>query len=134
MAGHVPARLTPAEGRRFGLLVGGVFSAIALLFLWRGRPTAAALAGAAGIFLVGMGALLPGHLGPVFRAWMKLALAISMVTTPIVLAILYFVVFTPAGVVMRLVGHNPLEPKPSGPGVWVRREAALRRSNLERQF
>lgn len=46
------------------------------------------------------------RLGPVERVWVALAHAISKVTTPILMGIVYFLVVTPIGLVMRLLGRN----------------------------
>jgi hypothetical protein len=56
---RVPARLSPAEGRRFGITVGLAFLALALLFWWRGHDLPRAITGvAAAAFILG-GVLLP---------------------------------------------------------------------------
>jgi hypothetical protein len=46
--------------------------------------------------------------GGVYRAWMRLALLLSRITTPLVLGIVYFLVLTPTAVVMRLMGKDPM--------------------------
>jgi len=77
----------------------------------------------------------PQSLGVVYRAWMGLARALSVVTTAITLAVMYFGVFTPLGLVMRAAGRKPLPPRVSGQSTfWSRRSDASRRSDLERQF
>ena len=95
LATGVSARLTPAEGRKFGLLVGGAFLVLAAIF-WRGsHSTLAWIAGCLGGGLVVGGALAPGRLGPVYAAWMALALAISKITTPVFMGIMFFLVSPP---------------------------------------
>ena len=81
------------------------------------------------------GALIPTRLGPVYRGWMGLALVISKVTTPIFLGVVYFLVITPSGVAMRMLGRDPLRPKRQDGTYWIRREAGpSRRSDMTRQF
>ena len=133
MAAGIPARLTPAEGRRFGLTVGGAFLVLAGLLWWRDRPTGTLLAGVLGVMLGLGGLLVPGSLGPVYRAWMRLALAISKVTTPIFLGIVYFVVLTPIGLLRRALGHRALDHELQNGGYWVVRDEP-RHSDLNRQF
>jgi hypothetical protein len=131
-AGAAPA-WTAAEGRRFGLAVGGAFLVLAGILWWRDRELARNVTAGLGALLVLAGLVVPAHLGPVHRAWMKLALAISKVTTPIFMGIIFFVVITPAGLLARLFGHRPLVHQ--GASAWfVRTEAKGRRGNLERQF
>ena len=135
MAARVRARLSRAEARKFGLGVGAVFLAMGAVFWWRDREAAAAVAGIAGAALMTAGLVRPQGLGAVYRAWMGLARAISVVTTPITVGVMYFVVFTPLGLVMRVAGRKPLPPRVTGqPTLWTKRAVASRRSDLERQF
>lgn len=129
----IPTRLTRTEGRRFGLSVGGAFVALAALLLWRGRDAWSLGASVLGAPLLISGLILPDRLGPVYRAWMKLAFAISKATTPVFMALLFFLVITPTGLVARLLGRNPLVRRGSG-NAWVLRPPGSRRSDLERQF
>jgi Saxitoxin biosynthesis operon protein SxtJ len=134
LATGVPARLTPAEGRKFGLLVGAAFLLLAAVF-WRGsHSTAAWISAVLGGGLVLGGALAPGRLGPVYRAWMALALAISKVTTPVFMGIIFFLVITPAGVLSRLVGHRPLIRRRDAGTFWESRPPAARRGDMNHQF
>ena len=127
-------RFTAADGRRFAFPVGIAFAALAGVTLWRGHlaPTYA-FGGLAGI-LVLAGAVMPSRLGPVHSAWMAFAHAISRVTTPIVLTLMYLVAIVPTGLLMRGLGRNPLDVEPGAEGYWVPREGAARRSDLNRQF
>ena len=109
MEARIPARLSPAEGRKFGLTVGIAFLVLAaLLYFWRHRETAAAVLGAIGALLVLAALVMPTRLGPLERAWMGLAKAISKVTTPVFMGVVFFVVVTPIGLVMRLFRRRPL--------------------------
>ena len=93
--------------------------------------------GALAAILAAAGLLVPSRLEPVERGWMHMAHAISKVTTPIFMAIVYFVVLTPAGWIRRTFGSNPLRHGADSGTCWVTREqrdpAALRR-RMERQF
>ena len=126
------ARLTAGEGRRFGISVGLAFLALAAVLWWRDHRTVAAGAAIAGGLLVIAGAVLPRHLGPVHSAWMRLALAISKITTPVLMAIVYFAVITPMGLIRRALGKNALVTREAGTR-WVSR-AEQPRSDLRRQF
>jgi hypothetical protein len=133
LAASGPARLTPAEGRKFGLTLAAAFAVLALTAWWRGEAHAPIVFGSlAGLFLLG-GALVPTRLGPVQRAWMGMAHGISRVTTPIFMGVVYFLVITPTGVLKRLFGSNALRAARGKPSGWVdRREHP--RGDLTRQF
>ena len=133
MEAGAAARLTAADGRKFALTLGLGFAALALVSRWRGHVIPPYVLGALGVLLVAAGILIPSHLTPLHRAWMGLAHALSRVTTPVLMAVLYFVVLTPIAVVRRAFGANPLQP-PAGDSLWVSRPRDRRRSDLERQF
>lgn len=133
MDARISAGLSQAECRRFGLVVGAAFLVLAGVLAWRGHETAAWATAVPGVLLILGGLLAPLALRPVHRAWMGLALLLSRVTTPIVMALLYFLVLTPFGLAMRLVGHNPLV-RATGDSYWVTRPPERRRSNLTRPF
>jgi hypothetical protein len=125
--------LTPAEGRKFGFTLAAAFGVLAAIAWWRGGERAPIVLGTvAGLFLLG-GALLPSRLGPVQRAWMGMAHAISKVTTPIFMGAVYFLVITPAGLLRRLFGANALRATQGKPSGWVDRRASPR-GDLTRQF
>lgn len=136
MAADIPARLRRSAhpGRRFGLEIG--VAAIVIAMFVR-RPYAAPALLVSGVALL-VGALAwPALLDPIARRWMALAAALSRVTTPIVLAILYFVVVTPVAVLRRTIGRSPLRRDPRAESYWVTARAFSRderRSRMERQF
>lgn len=134
MERRVPARLSTAEGRKFGLTVGGAFLGITAILWWREHPTAMLVTGSLGSALLVAGLLIPKHLGPVERAWMGLALAISKVTTPIFMAVLYYLVLLPAGLIMRMFGKHPLVHASGANGYWILRSKDEPPSTMERQF
>lgn len=129
----IPARLSPTEGRKFAFTVGLAFLTLGTIVWWRGRMGVAIVAWVAGGALLVAGLLMPTHLGPVQRAWMRLAHAIARITTPITMGVMYFVVLTPVGALMRIVGKNPLTAHHAADTTWVAR-GDHRRSDLDRQF
>ena len=138
MAEGIPARLTPftaRDGRKFGLQVGAAFLALAAFAWWRGHQKSGPVFAVVGGLLLLGGLVLPAGLGPVYRAWMRLAHAISKVTTPIVLGIIYFLVLTPVAWIMRAVGHRPLVHPKSATSVWMARVTdTADRVQMEHQY
>jgi hypothetical protein len=134
LATGIRTRLTSREGRRFGVVVGAAFGALAALAAWRGADLVPWVLGGIGATLVAAGLLVPTRLGPVQSGWMSLAAAISKVTTPIVMGVIYFVVITPVGLLRRAFGGNP--PKAGdGSTFWVSRPSGPEnRGDMTRQF
>jgi hypothetical protein len=130
---HFEGAMDASEGRKFGVVLGGAFGALAGLLWWRDHSAAATVMTVISVALL-LGALAaPDRLGPVRSRWMQLSALISRVTTPVFMAVIYFVVITPIGLLARVVGHRPLRHGRDG-SAWVRRDAGRRRSDLQRQF
>jgi hypothetical protein len=98
--------------RHFALTTGGIVAILfGLLFPWLlnlGLPLWPwLLAGVLGIW----GLIAPRTLRPVYRGWMRFGQLASRITTPIILGIVFYGVVMPMGLVMRLVGHDPMRRK-----------------------
>ena len=134
MEKEIPAGLTPAEGRRFAFPVGIAFLVLSGIVLWRQHMMLVYLFASLGGLLLVAGVMIPSKLGPVYRGWMKFALILSKITTPIFMGIVFFLVIAPIGWVMRLLGRNPVRREEIDGSFWVDRAPDQRRSDLSRQF
>ena len=124
---------TPSDGRRFAFPVGIAFLLLSAVFWWRDRALFFQITAGLGTLLIVAGALVPGKLGPVYRAWMLMALAISKVTTPIFMGSVYFAVMTPTGLLMRVFGRRPIRHAASNDSFW-QSTVGRPRGGLRRQF
>jgi hypothetical protein len=116
-------------------VVGAAFLALGALLFWRGHTRSALVSGSLGALLVLLGAALPDSLRPVYRLWMGMAVAISKVTTPIIMGVVYFGVMTPIGLIRRLAGRNPIKPRVGTGSLWVQRDGQRDRAeDMEHQF
>jgi hypothetical protein len=129
----IRTRLTPQEGRRFAFTVGIAFLVVGAFSAWRGHDLAPRILWTLGGILLVSGLVIPGRLGPVYRAWMRLGFAIGKVMSPIVVGAMYFVVVTPVGVVLRVLGRNPLRHPERDGGFWMP-ASSDGRSDLDTQF
>jgi hypothetical protein len=130
---EVSARLTAREGRRFAFTVGIAFLVLGTISAWRGHHLPPRIMWTLGGALVAAGVVMPTRLGGLQRAWLGLAHAISKVTAPIMVSVIYFAVLTPAGYAMRLFGRNPLRHRERNGGFWMP-VGMNGRSDLETQF
>ena len=135
LADGIPARLTPQEGRKFGLTVGIAFLVLGGISHWRGHTVAPLVLWSIGGLLTAGGLLIPGQLSGVHRAWMGLSHLLSKVTTPLFMGLVYFLVITPMGLLMRMFSRNPMVHRPDAAGYWVVRKPDPDQANsLTRQF
>ena len=127
----VPATKPPSM-RVFGLVLLIGFGLLGGLALWSGRDADSTWRVAIGVVLLSLGSIVflwslvsPSTLPPIYRGWMRFGQGIGTVVSTVLLAILYFVVFTIVGGLMRLVGTDPLERRITrGPGSYWRKHAA----------
>jgi hypothetical protein len=104
------------------LIFAVVFAAVGLWPLFdAGAPRLWALI-AAGLFLL-LALVMPAILAPLNRAWLRLADLLQKVISPIVLALLFFSVVMPVGLIMRFLGKDllRLEPDPEAESYWIQR-------------
>lgn len=76
------------------------------------------------MFLTG-GMFLPHLLKPVYIGWMRLAFALGWVNTRIILIVLFYLIFTPIGLVMRLLRIDLLERSKSKGSYWKQKETLV---------
>ncbi len=99
---------THKELRQFGLIVGGVFSVIGVWpVVFRGESLRL-WAMVLGSVLVVLGAIVPQSLMQVHQGWMKIGHVLGAINTRIILGIIYYLLITPMGIVMRLMGKDPM--------------------------
>ncbi len=124
-------------GRRFAFTLGFAFALLALITWWRGRDNPPVVFGVLAAVILISGLAVPAALEPIERAWMALAHALSRITTPIFMGIVYFLLLVPVGLIRRVTGRNALVRKPVDGSYWINRAAAepeARRRRMERQF
>jgi len=80
-------------------------------WLWSARAVPMVFAGAAGVGFLLCGWLRPGLLKPLFIGLSILTWPIGFVVSEVVLLLLFYAVFTPAGLISRLLGRDPLALK-----------------------
>jgi saxitoxin biosynthesis operon SxtJ-like protein len=94
--------------RSFGFLLGGLFAFVGLWpAAFAGRPMRVWALGAA-VLLALPAALHPPLLARPYRAWMAVGHALGWINTRVILTLFFCLVLTPVGLVMRLVGRDPM--------------------------
>jgi hypothetical protein len=107
--------------REFGLIVGVMLILIGSWWIYRNNwlPVAKSFLGIGSVLVI-LGLLLPRTLVYPNRAWMSLARLLSLITTPIILAIIFFLLVLPIGFLKRLSGWDPLRRRaPSAQSYWT---------------
>ena len=112
-----------SSDRSFGFVFAVVFGLIGLYNAWHAGKAWPWLALVAAGFLA-VALLRPVLLARLNKLWMKFGLLLAMIVNPIVLGILYFLVFTPMALLARLVGKDFLKLKrePQAKSYWIVRD------------
>lgn len=131
---HLEPPYSARQGRRFAFLVGGAGAVCALLAVGRGHPIGGGVAGVVAVTLLCAGVFFPARLRRVEAAWLSLSHALSRVTTPVMLTVVWLVGFVPMALLLRLVGKRPLARADNAPTFWQDRDASHRRSDPKRLF
>jgi saxitoxin biosynthesis operon SxtJ-like protein len=135
VAERVSARLSAPDGRRFGFAIGTAFLVLAGLAWWREHTGRAGVLAVVSGLLLAVAWLAPTRLDPVRRAWMSFSVAISKVTTPVLLGVVYFVVLAPVGMLMSLAHRNLLKRPRGASSFWVKRAPGTEsRVDMQHQF
>jgi len=98
--------------REFGLITGGILVVLfGLLFPWifdysyPGWPWI--IAGILWLWAL----LLPGTLNPIYHGWMAIGHVLGWINTRIILGVMFYVIFLPAGLLLKLLGKDPMARK-----------------------
>jgi hypothetical protein len=107
--------LSASELRKFGVSTGAIFAVLfGLAIPWMWGLNYPRWPWVILLVLGALGLIVPNTLRLVHRYWMRLALLISKVTTPIILGVVFFLVVMPFGLIMRIFGGDPLALRLNG--------------------
>jgi Saxitoxin biosynthesis operon protein SxtJ len=126
----------PSSNRTFGIVFAVFFALIAVLPMLRGHAVRRWALPVSALFLLAALAA-PKLLSPLNRAWTGLGSLLHAVVNPLVLGILFYLVFTPFGWVLRRMGKDflRLRPAPGAPSYWIPRQPpGPRPESMSRQF
>ena len=109
--------------RKFGLTVGGAFLVFGAIRSYFHFGNVAVVLFGIGSLLSAFGLVLPAALAPVEKAWMALAQALAYINTRIILSVLFYLLFTPIGLIARRI-KDPLNRKlhDGSTTYWIRRQ------------
>lgn len=122
--------------RDFGITFGVILGILAGALWWKGKDTYAIFAMLSVAFFF-FGLVLPRLLKPLQKAWMTFAVILGWVMTRFILSVLFYVVFTSIGGILRLFGKKFLGLKrdKSKKSYWIYREQVpFDRERYEKQF
>ena len=121
-----------SSNRNFGIVFFVVFLLISIWPIMDGQALRVWSLVISLIFLI-LGILNSKILTPFNLAWIKLGEILGRFIAPVVMAVIYFLIVTPIGLFMRIIGKDLLNIKFSqNSSYWIKREKNL--GPMKRQF
>jgi predicted membrane metal-binding protein len=140
MATHEPVishrKVRTASDRSFGLVFGAVFALISLWPVLDGQKARLWALPVAGAFVL-VAFTVPALLAPLNRLWQRFGLALHQVTTPLLMALIFYGAVVPTALLARALSKDFLHLKkdPSAASYWVRRQPpGPEHGSMSRQF
>ena len=126
------SKIEVSSNRSFGLVFFVVFLIIGLWPLLDGGQFKIWSLFFSLFFLV-LGLLNSKLLTPLNLLWTKFGILLGNVLAPIVMSFIFFLVVTPIGLLMRIMGRDLLRTKynKSGKSYWIKREKRITKMNQQ---
>lgn len=122
--------------KNFGITMCIAFLVITGLIIIKHRHTVVPTAVISGVFLL-LALINPLLLKPVYIIWMKFAFALGWFNTRVILLLIFYIIFAPVGLALRVFGADLLDRKidKNKDSYWRKNERSeFNPLNYERQF
>ena len=123
------------SNRKFGIFFTFVFAVAAAYFYNSDIMTWAYLFSATSLIFLVITLVKDGLLLPLNKLWMRFGLLLGIIVSPIVLGVIFFGLFTPIAMLMRLSGRDELKLKFSRKAShWISRSEPIKSGSFKNQF
>ena len=123
------------SNRKFGFFFTFIFVVVAAYFYYSDNATWAYMfiAAASAFMLVTL--IKSDALLPLNKLWMRFGILLGMIVSPIVLGVIFFGLFTPIAILMRLSGRDELRLKYAQKAShWISRGEPIKSESFKYQF
>jgi hypothetical protein len=124
------------ELRKFGITLGIISIVISLFLFWKNNNAAEYFL-YCGVTILVSGLLFSKILKPIYIVWMGFATIMGFFMTRLILTLLFSIVFTPVGLILRLLKRDPLKQTidQQAKTYWIKRDNnELNPKSAENQF
>jgi|TARA_B100001939_G_scaffold346709_1_gene366132 energy-coupling factor transporter transmembrane protein EcfT len=123
------------SNRKFGFFFTFLFAVVAAYFYYSSNVSwAYVFIATASIFLL-ITLIKSDALLPVNKLWMRFGLLLGRIVSPIILGIIFFGLFTPIAILMRLSGRDELRLKHAQKAShWISRGEPIKSESFKQQF
>ena len=132
------AKSTKKEIRLWALVMAAILFVIAGIqyLIWAHTRTATVFWLLCAFFLL-FGLIMPGALKPIYKLWLKFAAVLAWVNTRLILGLMFYLVFTPIGLLLRLLRVDLIKQRwdRDASTYWIRRPSkTFDPTNYEKQY
>ena len=104
-------KMTKKELRSFGLITGAIVLVLFGIAPWLISGKLHKLPFKIAFVLWLPSLFFPAVLEPVYRAWMKFGHIMGWINTRIILALMFYLIIAPTGLIMKVLGKDPMRRK-----------------------
>ncbi len=122
-----------SANRNFGLVFFIVFLIVSTWPLTNGEPVRIWSAIISSVFLI-LGLMNSKLLTPLNKLWFKFGMILGAIVAPVVMGIIFFLVITPIGLFMKIIGKDLLKKRHDKKKAtyWIKRGKPV--SKMKKQF
>ncbi len=123
------------SNQKFGYFFTLVFTIVAIYFYFKEINILFYTSGVISVFLFLITSIRANILKPLNKLWMKFGLILGKIINPIIMGVIYFIIFSPIGILMRLFGRDELGLRLKNKKTyWIKRNKELQRNSFFKQF
>ena len=123
------------SNRKFGFFFTFIFLVAAVYFFYAAIMTWANVFAITALIFLFVTLIKSDALLPLNKLWMRFGILLGMIVSPIVLGVIFFGLFTPIAVLMRVFGRDELRLKFSQQSShWIARSELIKSESFKQQF
>ena len=126
---HLPSN------RKFGFFFALVFLIFSIYAYLKTIIIACYILGITSLVFFLIASLKADILKPLNKLWIGFGLVLGMIVSPLVMGVIFFLIFTPIGILMRMFGRDELLlQSKTKPSYWTKRNEDIQSNSFSRQF
>lgn len=123
------------SNKKFGYFFSFVFFIIALYLFYLKNQNIGYILTTFAILLISVTFIRASLLHPFNKLWMRIGILLGNLISPIILGIIFFGMFTPYSIVMKIIGRDELRLKQNkNKSYWINRSQNLIQTDFKKQF
>ena len=129
------SKITLPSNRKFGLFFSLVFSLVSFYFFYLENIFWFYIFFLLTLVFIIITFINNDFFGPLNKLWFKFGLLLGKIVSPVVMGLIFFGIFTPIAIYMRIIGRDELRLKNNNQKThWIKRKMTNQNEFFNRQF